>query len=99
MPFLAKIKAAAPGVVKENSVRQSFAQTDKEWNGLVQGIAGFLPRKRVGIPHGESAVATVHGPGFIAQAVVTFFLGHPLPDTHAALVPSHPLGLRSGCPS
>jgi hypothetical protein len=89
MAFLAEIKAAAPGVVEENSVGQAFAQSDKERNVLVEWIGGLAPAESIGVPHCEGAVAAVHGAGFVAQAIVAFVFRHFFPDAHAPAFPAH----------
>src|SRR5579864_3393475 len=58
-------------------------------NGFVKRVGGFLPAEFIRVPVGESAVAAVHRPGFVAKAVVIFIGRHFLPDVYARTVPGH----------
>ena len=87
--FLAKIERASIGVVKENAVSQAAAQSDKEGNGFVERVGGFLPPEFVSVPVGKSAVAAVHWPGFVSKTIVIFIGRHFLPDMNTRAIPGH----------
>ncbi len=87
--FLAEIENTSIGVVEEHAVSNTFAQPDKERDGFVEWVGGFLPAKFIRVPVGEGAVAAVHGTGFVAETIVVFIGRHFLPDMHARAVPGH----------
>src|SRR6267378_1665653 len=70
--FLAEIKAAAVGVIKKHTPGGAFVQAHEKSDRLVHGVGGLTPSENVGVPHGESAIAPVHGNGLVAKTVIIF---------------------------
>src|SRR5712672_1906212 len=87
--FLAEIKAAAVGVIKKHAPGSAFEQSHEKSDGLVHGVGGLTPSENVCVPHGESAIAPVHGTGLVAQAVVIFVGRHFLPHVYAGTIEGH----------
>src|SRR4030095_10746000 len=87
--FLPEIETATPRIIEKNSVSEPLPTAEKNRDGLVQRTVRSLPSERVGVPHRERAIAAIHRSRFVAQAIVTFFVGHLFPHAHAAIPPGH----------
>ena len=87
--LLAEIEAAAIGVVQEKSVGRALARRDKERNGLVQRIGGFLPPERVRVPQSESEFAMIERAALVAQTKVVFVFRHGLPNAKCSAIERH----------
>src|SRR6266571_4157103 len=92
----AKVEIRAMSVVEKKAVGKTFAQADEEGDRFVNGIRGLLPAISVGVPKGESTVATVHRTRFVTEANVNFVFGHLLPHADARSVPGHGKGRLIG---
>src|SRR6185503_18779133 len=72
--FLVELETGAPGVVEKNTCAHALAEHYEPGNRLVDGISRLLPPKRVGVPIGESLIATIERARFVAEAKVMFIV-------------------------
>src|SRR6267378_159368 len=87
--FGAERKAAAVGVIKKHAPGSAFVQSHEKSDRLVHRVGGLTPSENVGVPHGESAIAPVHGTGLVAQTVIIFVGRHFLPHVYAGTIEGH----------
>ena len=66
--FAAEVEEGAEGVVEEDAEGAAVVHVEKEGDGLVDGVGGFLEAEAVGVPHGESFAGAVEGAGLVAEA-------------------------------
>ena len=87
--FLAEIETAAVGVVEEDAPGCAIVQPHNEGNRFVERVGGFLPAVGVCVPHCEGAIAAVHRPSLVAEAIIILAGRHALPNVDSRPVPSH----------
>src|ERR1700674_4023548 len=74
--LLAKVKAATPGIVEEDSERTAGPEGHEVRDSFIEGIGGLLETIGIRVPQCESLFAPIQRAGLVSQAEVVFIERH-----------------------